>query len=62
MKDNKNIELTFGESKLLAKRFKTTPGNVRNILHRYRKGVNLRGDISSKIIRHILKNNTRQGA
>lgn len=50
-KDTKNIELLYGEAKIIASKAQTKPGYVRNVLFRYRRGQNIYGQKAKKIIR-----------
>lgn len=50
-KDTKNIELLYGEAKIIASKAHTKPSYVRNVLYRYRKGHNAYGDKAKRIIR-----------
>lgn len=49
-KDTKNLELSYGEAKIIASKARTKPGYVRTVLYRHRLGQNLYGDTAKKII------------
>lgn len=50
-KDTKNIELLYGEAKIIASKAHTKPGYVRTVLYRYRRGQNIHGITAKKIIK-----------
>lgn len=50
-KDTKNIELLYGDAKIIASKAGTKPGYVRTVLYRYRRGQNLYGEKAKRIIR-----------
>ncbi len=50
-KDTKNIELLYGDAKIIASKAGTKPGYVRTVLYRQRKGHNIYGAKAKKIIR-----------
>lgn len=50
-KDTNNLELLYGEAKIIASKARTKPGYVRTVLYRYRLGQNLYGETAKKVIR-----------
>jgi 3-hydroxyisobutyrate dehydrogenase-like beta-hydroxyacid dehydrogenase len=50
-KDTKNIELVYGEARIIASKVGTTPAYVRNALSRYRSGKRIYGSKAKKIIK-----------
>lgn len=50
-KVTKNIELSYGEAKIIASKAYTKPGYVRTVLYRYRLGQNIYGDKAKKVIK-----------
>jgi hypothetical protein len=50
-KDTKNLELLYGEAKIIASKAQTKPGYVRTVLYRHRSGQNIYG----KKARHIIR-------
>lgn len=58
-KDSKNPLLQYGDAILIAKKCRTTPEYVRNILYLYRKGQSrFHGAKAKKIIRILGSNQT----
>lgn len=53
----KNIELMYGEAKIIASKVKTSPAYVRNVLSRYRSGKKLHGAVGKNIIKQYNKMN-----
>jgi len=51
----KNIELTYGNAKVIAKKASTTPQYVRTVLHRHKSGHRIYGEKAKKIMKLLLK-------
>ena len=51
MKDTKNIELLYGDAKIIASKIQTKPGYVRTVLYRQRQGKTIYGEKAKKIIK-----------
>lgn len=54
-KDTKNIELSYGEAKIIASKACTKPGYVRTVLYRYRQGLTIHGRKAKKILKIALR-------
>lgn len=50
-KVTKNIELLYGEAKIIALKAQTKPGYVRTVLYRYRLGQNIYGAKAKRVIK-----------
>lgn len=51
----KNIELRYGDVKVIARKASTTPQYVRTVLHRHKTGHRIYGVKAKKIMKLILK-------
>jgi len=54
-KCNKKIELIYGSAIIIARKNKTSPQYVRNVMHRYNSGKNIFGIKALKIIKNANK-------
>lgn len=54
-KSNKKIELTYGSAIIIAKKNKTSPQYVRNVMYRYNSGKNIFGIKALKILKNANK-------